>query len=171
MYLSSLSLLSLAGFALLSGAAAVRDIRTTTIPNGVILMLLAGYLLVAAASGWTRDEITNSLIAAAMVFFTGLMLNAMGWLPWQRGTQLVKFAAVCCLWLGAPLAVTLMGLSALIAVTSAILLLCLPQIPAQRTNNQRAWPDTARRQIPAGFAVAAAAVLLLPASPWVMSVS
>lgn len=156
MFLSTVSLLSLTGFALLASAVAVRGIRTTSLPAGVTLTLLLTYLLVAAAAGWTRDEITTSLFAAAMVLFIGLMMNAMGWLRTCGGAQFAQFAAVCALWLGAPQVLTFVGLSALITAGLALLWLCL---------NRSSF------KIPGVFAVSASAVALLPSSPWVMSVT
>ncbi|MCG7492570.1 prepilin peptidase [Thalassobius sp. Cn5-15] len=172
MYLSNLALVSLVGFVALAAIAAFRDIRTMTIPNSLILALLACYLCVAAAAGWTREEITTSLIAAAMVLFAGLLLNTLGWLSETGGSAIAKYAAVCCLWLGAPQVLNLLFLSALITAGFALLIVCLPVCLPKGWQNRVSGskPENSRRYGFGGYAVAAAAVLLLPASPWVSSV-
>ncbi|CUH64899.1 Flp pilus assembly protein, protease CpaA [Thalassovita autumnalis] len=147
MYITGLSLLSLTGFAIIALIVAVRDIRTMVIPNGLTLTLLCGYLLVAAASGWSRDEIAASLIAAAMVLFVGLLLSAMGWLPEPAGSSISKFAAVCSLWLGASQILSFLGLSALIGGLCALLLTGLPR---------------ARRSLPPGTGLVPAASIANP---------
>jgi|TARA_Y100001956_G_scaffold54961_1_gene53899 prepilin peptidase CpaA len=175
MYITGLSLLSLTGFAIIALIVAVRDIRTMVIPNGLTLTLLCGYLLVAAGSGWSRDEIAASLIAATMVLFVGLLLSAMGWLPQPAGSSMSKFAAVCSLWLGASQILSFLGLSALIGGLCALLLIGLPRarrsFPPEQASCQLPQSQTPRARAPVGFALAAAALALLPFSPWVTSVT
>jgi len=166
MYLSGLALFSLAGFAIVTLMAAARDIRTKPIPQGLILTLLGGFLLLAAGSGWSREEIAASLIAATMVLFVGLLLSAMGWAEVNHG----KLAAVFTLWLGAHQTLDFVLLSGLIGLFVALLLACLPRLGwrAALKTGSRWFAD--QRGLPVGATLAAAAITLIPYSPWVTSV-
>lgn len=177
MYITGLSLLSMAGFALIAMVVAVRDVRTLSLPNGLTLALLVGYLLIAAAAGWSREEISASLITASMVLFVGLMLSAMGWLSEPANSNIAKFAAVCSLWLGAAQTLNFMALSILITACLGLLLVCLPQDARKRGSNTSLSAQPAQQaqmqgvNVPLAFAIAAAALLLIPQSPWATSVA
>lgn len=166
MYLSGLALFSLTGFAIVTLMAAARDIRTKPISQGLILTLLGGFLLLAAGSGWSREEIASSLIAASMVLFVGLMLAAMGWAEVNHG----KLAAVFTLWLGAHQTLDFVLLSVLIGVFVTLLLACLPRLGRRAAApTQSSWIGD-RTGLPLGATLAAAAIVLIPHSPWVTSV-
>ena len=163
MFLSTLAILSLAGFALLAIFAAVRDIRTMTIPNGLILTLLAGYLVLAAGSGWSREEISTSLLAATIVLFAGLLVYALGFIGAGDG----KYAAVCCLWLGASNTMDFLFLTSVFGAAIAALVLCLPRLGDRLTKNRSPGMPRHKLSIPYGVAISAAALVLVPYSPWV----
>lgn len=167
MFLSTLAILSLAGFAIVAVLAAVRDIRTMTIPNGLILTLLVGYLLLAAGSGWSREEISASLLAATIVLFVGLLAFAMGFIGAGDG----KYAAVCVLWLGAHNTLDFLFLTTVIGAFLALLLLCLPRLGLQFSSARGLQLVSRRLSIPYGVALSAAALVLMPHSPWVSGIT
>ena len=157
-----LSPVSLVGFSALAGLTAIWDFKRKTIPNGLVLTLLAGFLLLAPGSGWTQAEITGSLLAGLIVVFVGLTAYALGWASARDG----KYAAVCTLWIGANQAFEFLFLA---TVFGALMTMTL--LGANRLGWSPLSPEghgTGPRQItvPYGFALSAAALIVLPQSPW-----
>ena len=157
-----LSLMSLAGFTTIAVMAVIWDFKRRSIPNGLVLTLIAGFLLLAPGSGWTQTEITGSLLAGSIVVFVGLTMYALGWAGAGDG----KFAAACTLWIGANQVLDFLFLT---TVFGALLTMTL--LGANRLGWSPLSPEaqaTGQRQItvPYGFALSAAALVLLPKSPW-----
>ncbi len=162
MLTTSLSLLSMTGFTAAAVLAATSDFKRKTIPNGLVLTLLAGFLLLAPGSGWTQAEITGSLLAGSIVVFVGLTIHALGWAGAGDG----KYAAVCTLWVGANQAFEFLFLT---TVFGALMTMTL--LGANRLGWSPLSPrghETGSRQItiPYGFALSAAALFVIPQSPW-----
>jgi len=162
-----LSLLSLSGFTTAVLFAAFWDIKRKAIPNGLILTLLAGFLLLAPGSGWSQADISGSLLVGSIVVFVGLTAFALGWAGAGDG----KFAAVCTLWIGAQNALDFLFMT---TVFGALLTMTL--LGANRLGWSPLSPEirdagaaTGTRQIavPYGFAISAAALFVLPRTPWV----
>lgn len=146
--------------------AGVGDVRTMTISNRLILMLLAGYLAMVPLAGLGLAEVAWSLVAAILVFAAGFLAFSCNWM----GGGDVKLLAVAALWLGAG------NVAAFILCTSifgAILTMLLLIFRAARLPDSwqgRAWISRLHRHdtgIPYGAAIAAAAVLVHLRMPWV----
>ena len=77
--------------------AAVADLVTMTIRNQLVLVLLAGYVVLAPLSGMGWADIGWSIAVAVGVLAGMFVLFGFGWI----GGGDAKFAAVIALWLGA----------------------------------------------------------------------
>ena len=86
--------------------AAVKDIRTMTIPNGISIALAALYPLYVftTGSGWA-----NGLIAGGIVFAVGTVFFALNWL----GGGDVKLLSATSLWAGTDLLMPALFITAL----------------------------------------------------------
>lgn len=73
--------------------AAIKDVRTMTIPNSISLVMVALYPGFVAVAG---IDWLDGLLAGAVVFAVGLVLFALGWL----GGGDVKLLAATSLWAG-----------------------------------------------------------------------
>ena len=166
MNISILAMVSLTGFLALSLYAAAHDFRKLSIPNAVILTLLGGYLLLAAGSGWSQEEITSAMLAASIVLFAGFLVYSLGW----SGAGDGKFAAVCTLWIGAAHTLDFLFLTTLIGAGLAVTIVVVKRLRRSKhaTTGPAATPS--RIAVPYGLAISLAAFCMLPQSPWLSAV-
>jgi prepilin peptidase CpaA len=152
----------------LLAAAAIFDLLTYTIPNtitGTMAVLFALLALVMVLSGAPPGVAGTGLhlAAGAAGFAAGVALFAIG----VAGGGDAKLFAVCALWLGWPLFLDYVLLSALLggALTVAILVFrAMPLPPALAANPALTHLFDRKRGVPYGVALAAAAQVLLPQS-------
>src|SRR5262245_19027323 len=83
-------------FPALMAFAAASDLFTMTISNRVSLLLVAGFLALAAASGMGPTDILTHVGAGAVVLVVAFFCFAMGWV----GGCDAKIAAAAGLWFG-----------------------------------------------------------------------
>src|SRR5690606_7578768 len=83
-------------FPALMAFAASSDLFTMTISNRLSLLLAAGFVLLAIATGMSLAEIGLHLAAAAMVLVVAFGLFSQGWI----GGGDAKLAAATALWFG-----------------------------------------------------------------------
>ena len=83
-------------FALTMVYAGFTDFRSRTIRNGVIVLLLLAYAVLAPIAGFASYEIGWSVAVSLGVLIVGAVFFALGWL----GGGDAKLAAVTALWLG-----------------------------------------------------------------------
>ncbi|PZQ14436.1 MAG: peptidase [Ancylobacter novellus] len=76
--------------------AAVSDLMTMTIPNRLVLALVAAFAVAAPLSGMGLSQLGAHLAASALVLAVGFALFAPGWI----GGGDAKLAAAIALWLG-----------------------------------------------------------------------
>ncbi|WP_373050287.1 A24 family peptidase [Thalassovita aquimarina] len=162
MLTTSLSLLSMTGFTAAAVLAATSDFKRKTIPNGLVLTLLAGFLLLAPGSGWTQAEITGSLLAGSIVVFVGLTIHALGWAGAGDG----KYAAVCTLWIGATQALDFLFLTTVFGALFTMTLLGANRLGWSPLSPRGHETGSRQITIPYGFALSAAALFVIPQSPW-----
>src|SRR4029077_3485610 len=91
-----LDILRLSLFPALMAFAAASDLLTMTISNRVSLALVAGFLIVALASGMGLSDILLHAGAGAAVLTVAFACFAMGWV----GGGDAKVAAAAALWFG-----------------------------------------------------------------------
>jgi prepilin peptidase CpaA len=145
------------------GAAA--DIVSMTIPNRLVLALLAGFIVLVPIVGMDLETLAFHLLSAAVVLAVAFTFFAFGWI----GGGDAKFAAVIALWLG-------WSHTLEFAVTSAVFGGALTL--AVLTFRRRMLPAFALRQpwlfrlhdpaagVPYGVALAAAALVVYPHTIW-----
>jgi prepilin peptidase CpaA len=145
--------------------AAASDLLTMTISNRVSLLLIAAFLLLApfADLSWSA-ALANHLAAGAIVLLVGIALFAMGWL----GGGDAKIIAAASLWLGFDHLLPFLTQTAVFGGLLAVAILAYRRFPAGAMNLPN-WALRLHRPgggIPYGVAIAAAALVVYPATPW-----
>jgi prepilin peptidase CpaA len=145
--------------------AGVTDLTTYKIQNGLVLLFLFAYAVLAPFAGFTAYEIERSAAVAAGVLLFGFIFFARGWI----GGGDAKLAAVTALWFGADhtpaylIYMTLLGS----AFTLAILQFRALALPACLQN--RSWIarlHSRGSKVPYGVAMALAALVVFPQTRW-----
>jgi len=153
------------GFVFAMVYASVTDLTSMRIRNGLVLALLAAYVLLAPLAGFTLEEIAQSAAIAAGLLIIGIVFFARGWM----GGGDAKLLAVTALWLGFDHTPAFLVYTALFggALTLAILQLRLVGLPAFLGN--RPWIarlQLDRTGIPYGVAITLAALIVFPQTRW-----
>lgn len=149
--------------------AAVSDLMTLTIPNRLVLLVVAAFLVAAPLAGLALADIGLHLAAAAIVLAIGLICFIPGWI----GGGDAKLAAALALWLGFDWLLPWFCLFAFYggALTVAIIYYRRSPIPARaRTLPWLARLHDDKAGVPYGVALAAGALLLLPDTSWFSAV-
>jgi prepilin peptidase CpaA len=137
-------------------AAALSDLRRRTIPNGLVLALVAAFALLAPLAGLTAGALALHGAAGAAMLAGGFLLFAAGII----GAGDAKLAAATALWLGWPALPAFLLLLLLASGVLALATLLLRRHPAGA-------PAVAEPAgLPLALAIAAAGLALLPASIW-----
>jgi prepilin peptidase CpaA len=152
-------------FAFTMVRAALSDLTTMKIRNGVVLLFLLAFVVLAPFAGFSAAEIGWNVAAAAGVLVCTFTFFALGWM----GGGDAKLATVTVLWLGADhtftylVYATLLGgvlTLGLILLRSSILTIWLGNSP---------WMTrllSPRSGIPYGVALALAGLLVFPQTRW-----
>ena len=152
-------------FPALMAFAASSDLFTMTISNRVTLALVGGFFAMALVSGMTPSDVLAHAGAAATVLAVTFLFFARGWI----GGGDAKLAAATALWFGFDHLVVYLLYASVFggALTLAMIrfrLMPLPQIFADQEWVKRLHrPDGG---VPYGIALAAAALLIYPNTPW-----
>ncbi|MEY4696172.1 MAG: hypothetical protein RIT14_600 [Pseudomonadota bacterium] len=159
------SILAVALFSAAMIYAALRDVLTLSIPDGLILMLVAGWLLLAPAAGLTAQAMALSLGAAAMVFFATVAVHALGW----TGGSSMRLATAATLWLGGEQAGPFLATTLLIGGLAGLVLYTLRSVSLPGRLAGQAWLvrlQSGPAGVPHALAIGLAALLTLPATDW-----
>lgn len=115
-------------FAFTMVQAGLSDLTTMKIRNGLVLLFLLAYVVLAPLAGLTAHEIGWSVATAAGVLAVAFIFFALGWI----GGGDAKLAAVTALWLGADHTAIYLIYTALLggALTVGLLLFRMPTLPA-----------------------------------------
>ncbi|MFT5742163.1 MAG: prepilin peptidase CpaA [Paracoccaceae bacterium] len=154
--------------------AAVGDADTRMIPNRIIIVLLAGYVLLAPLAGFSLQQIGMSVAAAAVTFSVHLALFWGG----AIGGGDAKLIPATALWVGAGEVFSFLLWAAAFGGVLAICALTFRAIPLKTfraillnpTNPLPAWFLRLHGRtigIPLGVSIAAAGVMKIFSSPWV----
>jgi prepilin peptidase CpaA len=152
-------------FPALMAFAASSDLFTMTISNRLSLALAGGFFLLALITGMSLPDLGMHLAAAALVLVVTFIFFSQGWI----GGGDAKLAAAIALWFGfAHLLDYLLYASLLGGALTLLLLqfrrLVLPQILVRQRWIQRLHDEGAG--VPYGIALAAAALIVYPHTPW-----
>jgi prepilin peptidase CpaA len=145
--------------------AAVSDLLTMTISNRVPIVLAAGFLLVAWTGGMPAAEMLSHTAAAAVVLIVTFGFFARGWM----GGGDAKLASATALWLGFGYLPAYLLIASLFGGALTLLLLQFRLLPLPVFLSGQAWLERLHRKdgsIPYGIALAAAALVVYPDTPW-----
>jgi len=145
--------------------AGVADLTTMRIRNGLVLALLAAYVVLAPLAGFTIEEIAWNAAIAAGLLVVSFVCFAFGWM----GGGDAKLLAVTTLWLGFDHTPSFLVYTALLggALTLVILQLRLVGLPTFLGN--RPWIarlQSDRTGVPYGVAITLAALIVFPQTRW-----
>jgi prepilin peptidase CpaA len=157
--------IALAGvFPALAITAALKDLTSYTIPNGICLALAGTFFALAAATEMSLPGLGMHLLAGAAALIAGMGLFALGWV----GGGDAKLTAACCLWLGWPATQTFLFDTVLAGGVFAVMLLTL-RAPMVRSHipSTIGWftrLTAPGEPAPYGVAIAIGALLAFPAA-------
>jgi len=156
-------------FPALMAFAAASDLFTMTISNRVSLALVAGFLLLAAASGMGFYEILMHVAAGATVLTVAFACFAMGWI----GGGDAKVAASAALWFGFGYLLNYLIYASLFGGALTLLLLQFRQWPLPYALVGQTWLlrlHAKESGIPYGIALAIGALTIYPETDWIKAV-
>lgn len=145
--------------------AALTDLTTMTIRNGLVLVLLAAYAALAPLAGFTPREIGLSAAIAAAALLVGFLFFARGWI----GGGDAKLAAVTVLWLGADYAPAYLVYAAYFGGAFTLLILRFRALILPARLQSSPWIARLHAPgsgVPYGVAMAVAALVVFPETRW-----
>lgn len=156
-------------FPALMAFAASSDLFTMTISNRVAILLALGFGALAVATGMPIAEIGMHVGAAAVVLVIGFVFFARGWI----GGGDAKLAAATALWLGFGFLYEYLLYASLLGGVLTLGLLEFRKYALPGRLSESAWIERLHRRdggIPYGIALAAAALLIYPSTPWMAAI-
>jgi prepilin peptidase CpaA len=160
-----IDLVRLTLFPALMAFAASSDLLTMTISNRVSIVLLAGFFALALMSGMAMTEVLSHVGAGAVVLVVSFGFFARGWI----GGGDAKLAAATAIWLGFGYLVNYLVYASLLGGALTFLLIEFRLVPLPGLLAGQFWAQRLHRQggdIPYGIALAGAALLVYPETPW-----
>ena len=157
-------------FPALMAFAAASDLFTMTISNRVSLMLAAGFLALAVASGMGPTDILLHAGAGAVVLAVAFFCFAMGWI----GGGDAKIAAAAGLWFGFAHLMNYLLYASLFGGALTLLLVQFRQWPLPYALAGQAWLMRLHAKesgIPYGIALAIGALMIYPDTEWVKAIN
>lgn len=164
-----IDLVTLILFPALMAFAGASDLLTMTISNRVSITLVGGFLALAVASRMAPMEILSHAGAAALVLVVSFGFFARGWI----GGGDAKLAAATALWLGFDLLLKYLLYASLLGGALTLLLIQFRLVPLPNLLAGELWVQRLHRKdgaIPYGIALAAAALLVYPDTPWMKAI-
>jgi prepilin peptidase CpaA len=164
-----LDLLRLLLFPMLMAFAASSDLLTMTISNRVSLLLIAGFFVLAIASGMGLTEIGLHIAAGAIVLAVAFTCFALGWI----GGGDAKVAAATALWFGFDHLLTYLVYASLFGGVLTLMLLEFRRWPIPYALTGQRWLLRLHHKetgIPYGIALAAGALMVYPETAWIKAV-
>lgn len=149
--------------------AAASDLLTMTISNRVSIILIGGFLALAVGGGMAPMEILSHAGAATLVLVVSFSFFACGWI----GGGDAKLAAATALWLGFGLLLKYLLYASLLGGALTLLLIQFRLLPLPSLLAGQSWAQQLHRKdggIPYGIALAAAALLVYPDTPWMKAI-
>jgi prepilin peptidase CpaA len=149
--------------------AAASDLITMTISNRVPVILAAGFLLLAWTGGMPAAEMLLHAGAGALVLVVSFGFFARGWI----GGGDAKLASATALWFGFDYLPGYLLVASLFGGALTLLLLQFRLVPLPGVLARQAWLERLHRKdggIPYGIALAAAALVVYPETPWMKAI-
>jgi prepilin peptidase CpaA len=161
----ALDIVRLLLFPALMAFAAVSDLFTMTISNRISLLLLAGFLLLAAFSGMSLYAVSMHFAAGLAVLTVAFICFAFGWI----GGGDAKLAAVTALWFGFDHLMVYLAYAGLFGGILTVLLLLFRQWPLPASLLSQEWLlrlHDRKSGVPYGIALAIGALIIYPETGW-----
>jgi prepilin peptidase CpaA len=155
-------------FPALMAFAASSDLITMTISNRVSLVLVASFFVLALMWHMPLAEIGLHAGAAAAVLVVAFVFFARGWI----GGGDAKLAAATALWLGFDQLLNYVIFASLLGGLLTLMILRFRAMPLPAMLARQEWVQRLHRTdagIPYGIALALAALLIYPNTPWMTS--
>jgi prepilin peptidase CpaA len=162
-------LIRLLMFPALMAFAAASDLLTMTISNRVSLILVAGFFALALMGGMSMTELAAHVGAGAVVLVLSFGCFACGWI----GGGDAKLAAATALWFGFGYLLNYLLYASLLGGALTLLLMQFRLAPLPGLLAGQFWAQRLHRQggdVPYGIALAAAALLIYPETPWMRAI-
>lgn len=156
-------------FPALMAFAAASDLLTMTISNRVSLLLAAGFLVLAVASGMGFHDMLLHVAAGMVVLTVAFACFTMGWV----GGGDAKVAAAAALWFGFAHLMSYLVCASLFGGALTLLLLQFRQWPLPYPLAGQAWLlklHAKESGIPYGIALAVGALMIYPETEWVKAI-
>ena len=152
-------------FPALMAFAAISDLFTMTISNRISLLLICGFVALAALGGMSLQDLMSHVGAAAAVLAVAFGCFAMGWI----GGGDAKLAAAIALWFGFGHLLDYLVYASLIGGALTLLIVQFRHWPLPSAVSGQPWLQRLHETnggIPYGIALAAGALLIYPETDW-----
>ncbi|HEY3640471.1 MAG TPA: prepilin peptidase [Xanthobacteraceae bacterium] len=164
-----IDLVRLTFFPALMAFAASSDLLTMTISNRVSITLSGGFLALALMSGMNGAEALSHAGAAAVVLVVAFGFFTRGWI----GGGDAKLAAATAMWFGFDYLLDYLVYASLLGGALTLLLIEFRLVPLPGLVAGQCWAQRLHRRdgdIPYGIALAGAALLVYPDTPWMKAI-
>lgn len=159
-----MSTIALLFFPLAMALAASSDLLTMKISNKLVLVLVAGFFVVAIAVNLPLQQLALHVLCAMLVLVVGFVLFAMRWI----GGGDAKLAAATTLWLGFGLTLPFVVYAGLFGGALTLLILALRHFPLTPFLARYTWLErlhNPKSGVPYGVAMAIAGMMVYVNSP------
>ncbi|QQR38574.1 A24 family peptidase [Devosia rhizoryzae] len=159
-----MSTLALLFFPFAMALAATSDLLTMRISNKLVLVLAAGFVIVALLVGLPLQQFLMHLACAAVVLVVAFGMFAMRWI----GGGDAKLAAATTLWLGFGLTLPYLAYTAILGGVLTLIILFIRRLPLELYTASMPWLERLhdRKQgVPYGIAMAFAGLLTYSNTP------
>jgi prepilin peptidase CpaA len=164
-----IDLLRLTLFPAVMAFAASSDLITMTISNRVSIILVGGFLALALMSGMPTMEVLSHAGAGSVVLVVTFGFFTCGWI----GGGDAKLAAATAMWFGFDYLLNYLLYASLLGGALTLLLIEVRLVPLPGLLAGQFWAQRLHRKdgdIPYGIALAGAALLVYPDTPWMKAI-
>jgi prepilin peptidase CpaA len=144
------------------------DLVTMTIPNRISLFLIAAFVVLAPAVGLTPVQIAWHVASGMMMLTIGIFMFSQGWV----GGGDAKMTAAVALWMGFDFLGEFALLSVIAGGVLSFALLAFRMAPLPMILVRQDWIahlHHPRTGVPYGIALAAAALIIYPSTPFMQN--
>jgi prepilin peptidase CpaA len=164
-----IDLVRLTLFPAIMAFAASSDLLTMTISNRVSIILVGGFVALALMSGMPAAEVLSHAGAAAVVLVVTFGFFSCGWI----GGGDAKLAAATAMWFGFDYLLDYLLYASMLGGALTLLLIEFRLVPLPGLLAGQFWAQRLHRKdgdIPYGIALAGAALLVYPDTPWMKAI-